>query len=250
MTAPWARVAVTREGDGADRLARALADRGLTPVITPLIARVPPIDGGRALRSALAGADAADWIVVTSPNGADAVIEAAPSRTGGARIAAVGPTTAERLEDAGRSVALVPDRFDAESLAATLIESTDPGRAIVAVSALADDTVEAALTRVGWLVDRVEAYRIVPRPPAPDEIAELVACDLITLASGSAATVLAELDVARPVVCMGRVTADRATELGLDVRGIADPSNLAGLVAATVMALDHTDDRHEETNEQ
>ncbi len=250
MTAPRAHVGVTREGEGAQRLGRALAEHGLVPVVVPLISRAAPSDEGRSLRSAVMRAGRGDGIVVTSPNGADAVLGAVDAVADGVRVAAVGPATAERLAGGGWRVDLVPTRYDAASLATALVELAEPRRAVVAVSALADDTVEAALTADGWDVERVDAYRIVSRAPSPAEAAELAGCEVVTLASGSAAEVLARLQVDRPVVCMGRVTADCAVELGLDVRGVADPSNLAGLVAATVAALDRTDERHEEMNEQ
>ncbi len=263
MTAPRAHVGVTREGEGAQRLGRALAEHGLVPVVVPLISRAAPSDEGRSLRSAVMRAGRGDWIVVTSPNGADAVLGAVDAVADGVRVAAVGPATAERLAGGGWRVDLVPTRYDAASLATALVELAEPRRAVVAVSALAeprravvavsalaDDTVEAALTADGWDVERVDAYRIVSRAPSPAEAAELAGCEVVTLASGSAAEVLARLQVDRPVVCMGRVTAERAAELGLDVRGVADPSTLAGLVAATVAALDRTEERHEEMNEQ
>ncbi|MEO1062688.1 MAG: uroporphyrinogen-III synthase [Actinomycetota bacterium] len=240
------RVAVTREGRGADRLAELLVAEGLDPVVVPLIERSSPADGGEALRRELAAIAPGDWLVVTSPNGAEAVVEAGLDRLpAGARVAAVGPSTAEVMRAAGRTVELVPDRFDAAALAAALVD-VGPARALLALSELADDTLATALSGAGWRVERVDAYRIASRSPIGAEVAELARCRAVTLASGSAAAALAPLGLDLPVVCMGRVTAERAAGLGLDVRAVADPSNLEGLVAATIRTLDHLDAVEEE----
>ena len=244
MTGARLRVAVTREGEGAERLATLLDDRGFDAVVVPLIALDGAADGGGALRAGLRGADDGDWLVVTSPNGADAVVDALGSEplTAGVRVAAVGPTTAERLTAAGIPVAVVPRRFDARSLVDELLATvTTPGRAVLALSALADDTVAHALVGRGWQVERFAAYRTVTRVPDDDEVARLRTCDVVTLASASAATGLAAISTDLPVVCLGRSCAERAGQLGLDVRAVADPSNLEGLVEATALAL-HPDE--------
>ena len=72
------RVGVTREGEGAARLADRLARHGLDPVVVPLIARTDAADGGAALRAAVAAVGPGEWIAVTSPNGAAAVADARP----------------------------------------------------------------------------------------------------------------------------------------------------------------------------
>ena len=244
------RVAVTREGDGADRLVELLAGAGVEPVLVPLIARSAPRDGGEGLRIAMASAAPGDWVVVTSPNGAAALVDAGLDRlAAGVRVAAVGPSTAAVVRGAGGAVDLVPERFDAAALAEALV-ATGMAHAVLALSALADDTLATALGAAGWQVHRVDAYRIAARTPGDAELAELATCRLVTVASGSAASGLAALDVDLPIVCMGRVTAERAADLGLDVRAIADPSNLEGLVAATTQALDRLDAVDEEERAQ
>ena len=64
------------------------------------------------------GAQAWDWIVLTSPRGVSALVEAArlaPALTT-ARMAAIGPTTAAALRDAGLPVDHVPDAPDVRAL--------------------------------------------------------------------------------------------------------------------------------------
>ena len=70
------RMVVCRPLEQAAELAERLEAAGAEPVSAPVIAVADPPDGGAALRSALAGLRAGDWLVVTSPNGAARVSEA------------------------------------------------------------------------------------------------------------------------------------------------------------------------------
>lgn len=238
------RVGVTREGEGGRRLAELLATAGVEPVVVPLIRTAPPADGGDGLRRALAGLGPGDWLVVTSPNGAAAAVAEARSLggvpvvavgplLGGVRVAAVGPSTADVLRRAGVDVEVVPDRYDAESLATELTRRA-PAKAVVAVSALADDTVRSALADAGWDVHRVDAYRTEAVEPSTADRQALADCEVIALASGSAAEALVATGLRRPVVCLGQATARRSVALGLDVVAVARPSTLGGLVDAIV----------------
>ncbi|MEM9607660.1 MAG: glutamate-1-semialdehyde 2,1-aminomutase [Actinomycetota bacterium] len=229
------RVGVTREGAGARRLAELLTDVGVEPVVVPLIRTGPPADDGAALRRALAEASPGDWLVVTSPTGARAVLDAGPVPAG-VLLAVVGPSTAASFAEAGLDADLVPERYDAAALAAELADR-EPGRALLALSELADDTVAAVLRATGWDVDRVDAYATVSVTPSAADRAALRSCEVITLASGSAARGLAAAEIRRPVVCLGAATAEMARELGLDVAATAETSTLDGLISA-VLAVD------------
>ena len=93
-----------------------LEAEGATVLSVPTIAIEDPPDGGEALRAALA--DVWDWVVVTSPNGAERAVAAAGGRAAALAVpwAVVGPGTAEALGRHGIRAALVPDRFVAEGL--------------------------------------------------------------------------------------------------------------------------------------
>ena len=85
---------VTRERPG--ELAATLASRGADVVHLPLISVVDPADGGAALRRALDELGRFDWLVVTSPAGAERV-GAAAAMTTQVKLAAVGTATATAL---------------------------------------------------------------------------------------------------------------------------------------------------------
>jgi uroporphyrinogen-III synthase len=114
------------------------------------------------------------WLIVTSGNTVRALEVMA--RTGGssladvlarsgARVAAVGPTTARLLVDAGVAVHLVPD----EASGSGLLQAFERGRGRVLLpqADLAPDELRGGLADLGWSVDRVEAYRTVPYPAEP-----------------------------------------------------------------------------------
>src|SRR5947208_2140106 len=103
------RVIVTRPRAQARPLAEALERAGADVVECPLIeierTSDDPID-----------ATGYDWLVVTSPNGADEVARRLVGER--PRVAAVGPGTAERLREHGIEPAFVPRVSSQEGLVA------------------------------------------------------------------------------------------------------------------------------------
>src|ERR1019366_9267856 len=105
------RVIVTRAPEQAAELVLALRDAGLDPVSIPTIAIELDSPGGR-LDTVVCWLQAYSWIVVTSANGARAMIEAAARVSAsrpGPRWAALGSITATTLEAAGIAVDFEPD---------------------------------------------------------------------------------------------------------------------------------------------
>ena len=92
------RVLVLRPEGQAEDLARALAEEGAVPVLVPAI-RILPLPDTAALEAALRRDH--DWVVFTSVNGVAAINEAVSGR-----VAAVGPATAEALDEGVDAVAL------------------------------------------------------------------------------------------------------------------------------------------------
>ena len=123
-------VVVTRATDQAGSLSTALADHGAKVVELPVVSIEESVDGGEALSAALARADCYDWIVVTSPNGARRVADGLAGPTT-ARLAAIGPKTAQPLSAAGHSVDLIPDRAVAEGLLEVFPSSDGTGRVLL-----------------------------------------------------------------------------------------------------------------------
>ncbi len=232
------RVVVTRAREQASDLVAELRALGADAIEVPAIEISDPDDGGSGLRAAAARLATFDWVVVTSANGARRLLaEVRDARAfGSAKVAAIGPGTADALA-AGNVVAdLVPERFVAESLLDAFPDG--PGRVLVARAAVARDVLPDGLRAKGWEVDVVEAYRTVAAPLTQDQRAAAHAADIVTFTSSS--TVDRYLDalgadaVPPLIACIGPITAATARERGLTVDIEADVHTIAGLVDAIV----------------
>ena len=104
------------------------------------------------IAAAIAAVGANDWLVVTSPAGADAVGRVARPR---ARVAAIGPSTAARLSMYGIPAAFVPSAAKGEALGWELPRA---GEALLARSDRALPDLPRILRRRGFVVSEVIAY--------------------------------------------------------------------------------------------
>lgn len=204
------RVIVTRPRAQAGPLVQRLEALGCEVVACPLIEIEPlsdePID-----------AAAYEWLIVTSPNGAD---EVARRLVGRPKVAAVGPGTAERLREHGIEPDFVPRVSSQDGL---LAEFPRPqGRVLFAA---AENARRRPIEALG--ADYVPLYRTrLVRPEAPPD------GDVVVLASGSAARAFSWLGLDVPAVSIGPQTTRVAESVGLRVVAEAATHDLDGLVAA------------------
>ncbi|HYI16486.1 MAG TPA: uroporphyrinogen-III synthase [Thermomicrobiales bacterium] len=246
------RVLVTRARSQAGALTDRLQRLGATVVELPSI-EIAPADP-EPLDSAICNVTRYDWIVFTSVNGVDAFLNRLSVHTQDAvsmsrvRIAAIGTATAQRLLDAGFNVDLMPDQFIAESVVAALASRNIDGQRILLPQAeIARDTVAEGLRRAGAIVDVVVAYRtILPDDYDSDHVQRLIAgVDVITFASPSSVRNMLVMADGRlpgvPVVCIGPVTANAASDAGLPVAGVADIYTTEGLVDAVVQFVERVE---------
>ena len=112
---------VTRTRTQAGALSEQLRALGADVIELPTIRIEPPTDL-RAFAELVQDAHGYDWIVFTSPNGVDAFFDMFfklyddAREIGAARIAAIGPATAQRVKDFHLHVDLQPEEFVAEAL--------------------------------------------------------------------------------------------------------------------------------------
>jgi uroporphyrinogen III methyltransferase / synthase len=246
------RIVVTRARDQASEFVAKLSDLGAETVEVPAIEVREPIDGGAALRRAVRSLHAYDWVIVTSPNGARALLVALRSEGldvrafGGARVAAIGPGSAEVLAAGNVLVDLVPPRYVAESLVEAFPDppAQRTGRVLLARAAVARDVLPEGLRTRGWDVDVVEAYRTFTPPLDADRRSDLAKADMITFTSSSTVTRFLEVggheSVPHVVATIGPVTAATAREHGLTVDIEAEVHTIDGLIDAILTwAADH-----------
>jgi len=203
------KVIVTRPREQAGPLVERLEQLGHEVVECPLIEiermSDDPID-----------ATGYEWVIVTSPNGADELARRARNLP---KIAAVGPGTAERLREHGLEPAFVPRVSSQDGL---LDEFPRPaGRVLFAA---AEGARSRPISELG--ADFVPLYRtrlLAPEPPPGD---------VVVLASGSAARAYAAVGGVAPAVTAGPQTTRVAESMGLEIAAEAETHDLDGLVAA------------------
>ena len=236
------RIVVCRPREQAQPLADGLTAAGADVVSAPVIAITDPADGGTALRAALGRLNRGDWLVVTSPNGAERTAAAGPLPDG-VNVAAIGPGTAARAAAVGLTVRLVPDRSVAEGLM-DAFPSPDPqpgrggGLAVLARAAVARTVLPDGLRAAGWEVLDVAAYRNVAARLNDDQRRAVAASDGVVFTSSSTVKRLAAevgADAVPPLVAsIGPATSATAVEHGLEVTVEASEHTIDGVVAALV----------------
>jgi uroporphyrinogen III methyltransferase / synthase len=236
---------VTRPAAQAPELVALLARRGIDAVSVPTVEIAPaPPDG--ALDEAIRSLGGAAWLVITSVNGAAALLGrlAAIGRSvpEGVRVAAVGSATAAALQAGGLRVDHVPSRFRTVAIAEGLGDVV--GRRVVLARAdAATRHLRDALLERGALVEEVVAYRTVEGPPASrDRIRAALTqpLDGVTFTSGSTVrglyALLSPPEVLRatalPAYCIGPVTARVARNAGFTVAAVSEPHTVAALAKA------------------
>jgi uroporphyrinogen-III synthase len=243
-------VLVTRPRDEPGGLADSLRSRGAVPIEAPVIKILPVRPGGpldAAIRRSAEGAFT--WIAFTSPNAVQAWVDrvrglGAHAPNPPPRIAAVGGATADALRRHGLIPELVPRVFTTAALGRAFPRGL--GRVLLPRADIATPELEEALTRKGWSVVQVDAYRTRPVRSLPREARSVLRTGSVdAVAFTSASTVegfvkLAGVAQGPRVACIGPVTARAARSAGFVVHAVARPHTIDGLVEALERALRRT----------
>ncbi len=240
------RIVVTRSRKQASALRDQLRGLGADVLELPTIRIEPPADL-RAFAELVQDAHAYDWIVFTSVNGVDAFFEIFyklyhdAREIGGAKIAAIGPATAQRLRDFHLHVDLQPEEFVAESVVREFQKQggVENLRILLARAEKARDVLPKQLSDLGAIVDEGFAYRTVPETRdttgARRRLLEEGA-DLITFTSSSTVENFLALGLAWPkemqVASIGPITSKTARDHGLKIDIEARRYDVEGLVQA------------------
>lgn len=237
-------VAVFRPDD--DRIADAtdrLESLGVEPVPDPMLAvevtgAVPRTD--------------ADVVVLTSTTGVDIAADAGwtPGET---RLAAIGPKTAERAEQSGFAVDLVPEAYTSEGLVDALEDDVNGSRVEVARSDHGSAVLTGGLAAAGAYVHETVLYRLVRPDGAGVSIGRVLDEDLDAALFTSSLTVRHFLDAAEErgvgddlreamaevvVGCIGPPTRETAENAGIEVDVVPEDATFDALARAVVDALE------------
>lgn len=208
------RIALTREPSQAAPLQQKLQELGADVLLCPVLRFLEP-DDPLLLQAALDSLESFDWVIFTSPNGVRTFFEVLAGdarRLGRARLAVIGPGTAQALSQHGLCPDVVPARSVAEGLLEALASEPMEGRRVLLPRAQeARETLPEGLRARGAEVVVAPCYKTVMPEPPP----ELERADRVVLMSSSSARHFRQLCPGDPeCVCIGPITAQTARELG------------------------------------
>jgi uroporphyrinogen III methyltransferase / synthase len=240
------RIVVTRTRKQASALSNKLRALGAQVIELPTIRIEPPTDL-REFAELVQDAHIYDWIVFTSANGVEAFFDIFfklyddAREIGGARIAAIGPATAQRLKDFHLHVDLQPDEFIAEAVEKEFRKqgSIENVRILVVRAEKARDVLPKELSAAGAIVDEAFAYRTVPETRDTTGARRQLAkegADLITFTSSSTVENFLALGLPWPkgmqIASIGPITSKTARDHGLRIDIEARRHDIDGLVEA------------------
>jgi uroporphyrinogen III methyltransferase/synthase len=248
-------VLVTRPRGQARELRAALEELGATVLIQPAIEISPPDDAG-PLDRAIAELGAFDWVVFSSANGVEAFMEALLSRSldaralGSARLAAIGPATAQRLAEFHLRVDIQPDDYRAEALAEVLTPEAKGRRFLLIRASRGREVLAEMLTAAGGHVEQVVAYSSTDVDAPEAEVAEALTdgqIDWITVTSSAIARSLVGMfgdDLRRAkLASISPITSGVLSELGHRCAAEAPVYTTEGVVRAIVTSVTSSDAR-------
>lgn len=243
------RILVTRALDQSDVLMSALRGAGLEPILVPAISIefAPP---GSDLDRAAGSLHGYHWVVVTSANGARAILKAAERiRTdlGSPRWGAIGTATRATLEREGIDVDFAPSRANGLAMASEMpLRAGD--RVLVIRGDLPGPDLAERLRSRGADVDDVIGYGTLEAPATSRALLrQAIAAGpfaAIIFTSGSTIRGLRSLSkpdavdvMAIPAVCIGPETAAQARDAGFQVIAVASSQDAASLAATAASVL-------------
>ncbi len=240
------RIAVTRTRKQAGEFVEHLHALGADAFELPTIRIEPPTDR-REFYELVADSHIYDWIIFTSPNGADAFFNAFfeiyrdARDLGGARIAAIGPATAERVRSYRLQVDVQPEKYVAEAIIEALQKETSVEnlKFLLARAEGAREALAVELTRLGAIVDEAIAYRTVPETndvTGGGRRFREEGADMITFTSSSTVENFLALNLPLPAgtktASIGPITSRTMRARGLPVDVEAKLHDIPGLVEA------------------
>lgn len=228
-------ILITRARDQAGEFATRLQDLGAKVIEFPTIKILPPRTW-KELDWAIDCLETYHWAIFTSVNGVNFFWQRlrekkrTPRVPSALKVCAIGPATARKLREKGIRVDYTPREFVAEAILEGFKKRNLRGkRVLLARVRQARDLLPKGLRALGAEVDVVETYRTVRPRGGARRLKNILAedqIDAITFTSSSTVTHfvdllkkedLKELLKGIAIACIGPITAQTATRLGLTV---------------------------------
>ncbi len=228
-------ILITRAREQSGEFASRLQDLGAEVIGFPTIEIVPPLIW-EELDRAIDRLQFYDWVIFTSVNGVDFFWRRLSERMKKPRVpstvkvCAIGPATAQQLQEKGIQVDYTPKEFVAEAILQGFEKMALRGkRILLARVKQARDLLPKGLRRLGAEVEVVEAYRTVKPRGGARRLKHILAngkVDAIAFTSSSTVNHFVELlkkeDLKEllkgiTIACIGPITAQTAESLGMTV---------------------------------
>jgi uroporphyrinogen III methyltransferase/synthase len=228
------RILITRSPEQSSEFKMRLKNFGAEVIEFPTIEIVPPVSWDK-LDQAINQLKSYDWIIFTSVNGVhffwqrlqEKGKERLPSSL---KICAIGPATANQLKKKEIPVHYIPKEYIAEALLRGFEKMAIQGKRILLARAKkARDILPKGLKKMGAEVDVVGVYRTIKARGGAKRLKRFLAdgeIDVITFTSSSTVNHFFELlkkeNLKRllkgiAIACIGPITAQTATGLGMEV---------------------------------
>lgn len=236
------RILVTREANQAKSFASKIIENGGQPTVVPLL-NISCIHGGKN-HEMLQRLSNFEWIFFSSVNGVDcffSLLESSGIRLSDVKLAAVGQKTGEAIKRYGYEVDFFPTIYDGENLAKEFIETyKHVGRILLIQGSRSRDVIYKGLVAANINVETFVVYQTVYNESVKEELKEVIqgtTFDFITFTSPSCVEAFYEflegnvnLPLATKIVCIGKTTAERARELGMEDTIIPKTYTINGMI--------------------
>lgn len=244
--AGW-KVLVTRPKGRSSRTADELRKKGAEVLELPSV-RTVPLEDQSKLTTAFDKMSSYQWIVFTSPTGAEIFFDELRKAhkdirsLAGAKVAAIGQGTAGILEDRGILVDLIPPIYDGDSLGEALAERLHEGdRILLPRARKGNQNLLKILTEQGAQVDDIATYDTVyenSRLIQIDKEIERDAIDCVVFTSASTVKGFAESTGCKDyshvtAACIGKQTKAAADTYGMQTY-MAEKATIDSLIELVV----------------
>lgn len=235
------KILITRAQAQADEFADKLRTSGFEPIFFPVI-QIKQVENNVALERALSKLGCYEWIVFTSTNTVEVVLNQFRSMNwSDAKVAAIGPKTAEALKSRGILADFIPQEYVAEAILPGLGDLI--GKWVLLPRAeIARKELPEAIFNAGGVPHEITVYKTLPAEPNMDGLEALRSgVDVITFTSASTVenfvaitreNRLDPLHLANDplMACIGPITEQAAREAGFANVVVAEEYTTEGLL--------------------
>lgn len=246
------RILVTRPESQARDFMAQLEQAGAVPILLPTIKIIDP-PSWEPVDTAIRQLGRYQWLLLTSVNGVNYFFQHLQEKGLSYKDCAhlttisVGPKTAHAAAEIGLKSDLIAKEYAAEGIIELFADRDIRKQKILLPRALkARELLPESLRRKGAVVDVVPVYETIFPPESAHKLNQLLnqeSIDLITITSASSAANLIKhchnpqtLEKLKrlPTACIGPIAAKTATEVGLNVKIVAQDYTSEGLLSALI----------------